>query len=95
MSSQVKINSEITSTEDFPTIESCIGNTPLVRLQRLPGETTNVLLGKLEGDNPAGSVKDRPAISMIARAEKRGEGVAALIRHEHAHTGFALLRDPG
>ena len=50
-----------------------IGNTPLVRLQRLPGATINVVLGKLEGNNPAGSVKDRPALSMIVEAEKRGD----------------------
>ena len=59
--------------EDFPTIEACVGHTPLVRVQRLPGDTSNVILAKLEGDNPAGSVKDRPAVSMITEAEKRGE----------------------
>ncbi len=48
---------------NFPTIESTIGNTPLVRLQRLPGKTSNTILVKLEGNNPAGSVKDRPALS--------------------------------
>ena len=58
---------------DYPTIEACIGNTPLVRLQRLPGVTSNTLLAKLEGNNPAGSVKDRPALSMIAEAETRGD----------------------
>ena len=58
---------------DFPTIEDTIGNTPLVRLQRIPGDTSNLILGKLEGNNPAGSVKDRPAISMIREAEGRGE----------------------
>jgi cysteine synthase B len=57
----------------YKTIEDCIGNTPLVRLKKLPGETSNVVLVKLEGNNPAGSVKDRPALSMIARAEARGE----------------------
>ena len=57
---------------DYPTIEACIGNTPLVRLQRMPGRTSNTLLAKLEGNNPAGSVKDRPALSMIAEAEARG-----------------------
>ena len=51
---------------DFPTLEDFVGNTPLVRLQRLPGETSNTVLVKLEGNNPAGSVKDRPALSMIA-----------------------------
>ena len=50
---------------NYPTIEAFIGNTPLVRLQRLPGVTSNTILVKLEGNNPAGSVKDRPAISMI------------------------------
>ena len=57
----------------YPTIEDFIGNTPLVRLQRLLGDTTNTLLVKLEGNNPAGSVKDRPALSMIQRAEERGD----------------------
>ena len=57
----------------YPTIEECIGNTPLVRLQRMVGDTSNILLAKLEGDNPAGSVKDRPAINMIKQAELRGE----------------------
>ena len=61
----------------YPTIEDAIGGTPLVRLQRLPGAAIaargNLILGKLEGDNPAGSVKDRAALSMIARAEARGE----------------------
>ena len=57
----------------FPTIEAFVGNTPLVRLQRLPGATSNTVLVKLEGNNPAGSVKDRPALSMIRQAEARGE----------------------
>ena len=52
----------------YPTIESCIGKTPLVALQRIPGKSSNTILVKLEGNNPAGSVKDRPAISMIQRA---------------------------
>ena len=56
----------------YPTLESTIGNTPLVRLQRLPGETGSTVLVKLEGNNPAGSVKDRPALSMIRHAEARG-----------------------
>eukprot|EP01132_Coremiostelium_polycephalum_P023414 gene23414-27871_t len=59
-------------TLQYPTIADCVGNTPLVRLQRLPGNTSNTLLLKLEGNNPAGSVKDRPALSMITRAELRG-----------------------
>ena len=76
----------------FPTIESFVGNTPLVRLQRLPGETTNVILAKLEGDNPAGSVKDRPALSMIRRAEERGEirPGDTLIEATSGNTGIAL-----
>ena len=61
---------------EFPTIADFIGNTPLVRLQRMPGETSNTILVKLEGNNPAGSVKDRPALSMIERAEQRAEIVA-------------------
>ena len=54
---------------NFPTIEDFVGNTPLVRLQRLPAASSSTLLVKLEGNNPAGSVKDRPAVSMIQRAE--------------------------
>ena len=57
---------------DYPTIESTVGHTPLVRLQRIQGVTTNRILVKLEGNNPAGSIKDRPALSMISRAEARG-----------------------
>ena len=57
----------------YPTIESFVGNTPLLRLQRLPGASSNQILVKLEGNNPAGSVKDRPAISMIRHAQERGE----------------------
>ncbi|NQV65819.1 MAG: pyridoxal-phosphate dependent enzyme, partial [SAR86 cluster bacterium] len=57
----------------YPTIESCIGETPLVRLQRLPGKTSNTVLVKIEGNNPAGSVKDRPAMNMIRAAEARGD----------------------
>jgi cysteine synthase B len=77
---------------NFPTIESLIGNTPLVRLQRLPGITTNAVLVKLEGNNPAGSVKDRPALSMIHRAEERGEirPGDTLIEPTSGNTGIAL-----
>ena len=77
---------------EFPTIESCIGNTPLVRLQRLPGDTHNTVLVKLEGNNPAGSVKDRPAMSMIARAEARGDIKPGdtLIEATSGNTGIAL-----
>jgi len=75
-----------------PTIEACVGNTPLVRLQRLPGETDNHILVKLEGNNPAGSVKDRPALSMIRRAEERGEinPGDTLIEATSGNTGIAL-----
>jgi S-sulfo-L-cysteine synthase (O-acetyl-L-serine-dependent) len=77
---------------DMPTIESCVGNTPLVRLQRLPGDTSNIIFGKLEGQNPAGSVKDRPALSMIRRAEERGEirPGDTLIEATSGNTGIAL-----
>ena len=77
---------------DFPTIESTIGNTPLVRLQRLPGGTSNTILGKLEGNNPAGSVKDRPVVSMIRHAEARGDITPGdtLIEATSGNTGIAL-----
>lgn len=77
---------------EFPTIESTVGNTPLVRLQRLPGETTNTILLKLEGNNPAGSVKDRPALSMINEAEVRGDIQPGdtLIEATSGNTGIAL-----
>jgi cysteine synthase B len=76
----------------FPIIESFIGNTPLVRLQRLPGNTSNNILVKLEGNNPAGSVKDRPALSMIRHAEQRGEISPGdtLIEATSGNTGIAL-----
>src|SRR3569832_116146 len=76
----------------FSTVEQFIGNTPLVRLQRLPGETTNVVLAKLEGNNPAGSVKDRAAMSMIRGAEARGEINLGdtLIEATSGNTGIAL-----
>jgi len=77
---------------DFPTIEDYIGNTPLVRLQRLAGDSNNTILVKLEGNNPAGSVKDRPALSMIQQAEsqsviKQGD---TLIEATSGNTGIAL-----
>lgn len=77
---------------DYPTIEDCIGETPLVRLQRLPGETSNAVLVKLEGNNPAGSVKDRPAINMIRRAEVRGDIKPGdtIIEATSGNTGIAL-----
>jgi len=76
----------------FKTLEDFIGNTPLVKLQRLPGKTSNVLLAKLEGNNPAGSVKDRPALSMIKRAHERGDIKAGdtLIEPTSGNTGIAL-----
>jgi len=76
----------------FPTIEDYVGSTPLVRLQRLPGQTSNVILAKLEGNNPAGSVKDRPALSMITQAEKRGDIKSGdvLIEATSGNTGIAL-----
>jgi len=74
------------------TVEDFVGNTPLVRLQRLPGATDNAILVKLEGNNPAGSVKDRPALSMIRRAEARGEirPGDTLIEATSGNTGIAL-----
>ena len=76
----------------YPTIDSSVGNTPLVRLQRLPGETSNTILAKMEGNNPAGSVKDRPALSMIQRAEERGDIKPGdvLIEATSGNTGIAL-----
>jgi len=78
-------------TVDYPTIEQCIGNTPLIRLQRMTSGNSTVLL-KLEGTNPAGSVKDRPAISMIAEAEARGDILPGdtLIEATSGNTGIAL-----
>lgn len=77
---------------DFPTIEAVVGQTPLVRLQRLPGKTSNTVLVKLEGNNPAGSVKDRPALSMINRAIERGDIKPgdALVEATSGNTGIAL-----
>ena len=74
------------------TLEDFIGNTPLVRLKRLPGETSNVVLAKLEGNNPAGSVKDRPALYMIKRAQERGDirPGDTLIEPTSGNTGIAL-----
>ncbi len=80
----------------YPTIEDAIGNTPLVALQRIGAQANaqrgNVVLGKLEGNNPAGSVKDRPAVSMIRRAEERGEIEPGdtLIEATSGNTGIAL-----
>jgi len=76
----------------FKTLEDFVGNTPLVRLKRLPGRTSNTILAKLEGDNPAGSVKDRPALSMIRRAQERGDIKPGdtLIEPTSGNTGIAL-----
>jgi S-sulfo-L-cysteine synthase (O-acetyl-L-serine-dependent) len=76
----------------YKTIEDTVGNTPLVRLQRIPGATSNVVLAKLEGNNPAGSVKDRPALSMVIEAEKRGQirPGDTLIEATSGNTGIAL-----
>ncbi|MBS1147883.1 MAG: Cysteine synthase, partial [Proteobacteria bacterium] len=76
----------------YKTIEDCVGNTPLVRLKRIPGVTSNTILVKLEGNNPAGSVKDRPALSMIEQAEARGEIKPGdtLIEATSGNTGIAL-----
>lgn len=76
----------------YPTIADCVGNTPLVRLQRLPGNTSNTILVKLEGNNPAGSVKDRPALMMINEAERRGDirPGDTLIEATSGNTGIAL-----
>ncbi|MEX2961427.1 cysteine synthase CysM [Microbulbifer sp. TYP-18] len=77
---------------DYPTIADCVGATPLVRLQRLQGETSNTILLKLEGNNPAGSVKDRPALSMVNQAEARGQIAPGdtLIEATSGNTGIAL-----
>jgi S-sulfo-L-cysteine synthase (O-acetyl-L-serine-dependent) len=86
----------MTSKPTYPTIEQAIGNTPLVALQRIGAAQNesrgNVVLGKLEGNNPAGSVKDRPALSMIARAQERGEIKPGdvLIEATSGNTGIAL-----
>jgi len=76
----------------YPTIDQCIGNTRLVRLQRMPGNSSNTILAKLEGDNPAGSVKDRPALSMIKHAQARGDIKPGdrLIEATSGNTGIAL-----
>ncbi len=78
--------------EDFPTLEDFVGNTPLVRLQRLVPQNNNIVMVKLEGNNPAGSVKDRPAMTMIQMAEDRGDIKPGdtLIEATSGNTGIAL-----
>jgi cysteine synthase B len=78
--------------KEIPTLESTVGNTPLVKLQRIGSDTGNLILAKLEGDNPAGSVKDRPALSMIKHAEERDEISPGdtLIEATSGNTGIAL-----
>ena len=77
---------------DYRTLSETVGNTPLVRVARMPGTTSNVILAKLEGNNPAGSVKDRPALSMVVEAEKRGtiKPGDTLIEATSGNTGIAL-----
>lgn len=77
---------------EYKSIEDTVGNTPLVRLKRMPGMTSNIVLVKLEGNNPAGSVKDRPALSMIDAAQARGEIKPGdtLIEATSGNTGIAL-----
>jgi len=76
----------------YKSIEDCVGNTPLVRLKRMPGNTSNTILVKLEGNNPAGSVKDRPALAMIDAAQARGDIKPGdtLIEATSGNTGIAL-----
>jgi cysteine synthase B len=83
---------EVIDIMEFSTIDQFVGNTPLVQLQRLPGDTSNAILVKLEGNNPAGSVKDRPALRMIRGAEERGEirPGDTLIEATSGNTGIAL-----
>ncbi len=92
----MSVESRSKAAPRYTTVEEVIGNTPLVRLVRIPGsgnaQRGNVILGKLEGNNPAGSVKDRPAISMIRRAEERGDIKPGdtLIEATSGNTGIAL-----
>lgn len=86
-------HSEVPDPSRYPTVESVVGNTPLVRLQRLaPRDSGSLVLAKLEGNNPAGSVKDRPAFAMIAAAESQGLLVpgATLVEATSGNTGIAL-----
>jgi cysteine synthase B len=78
--------------KQYPTVDAFVGNTPLVRLQRLPGDTSNIILAKLEGNNPAGSLKDRPVMMMIRQAQARGDIKPGdtLIEATSGNTGIAL-----
>ena len=80
----------------YPTIDQTVGNSRLVRLQRIPGKTSNTILAKLEGDNPAGSIKDRPAINMIKQAELRGDIKPGdrMVEATSGNTGIALAMAP-
>jgi cysteine synthase B len=80
------------SAIEYASVEDLVGGTPLVRLKRLPGDTSNIILGKLEGNNPAGSVKDRAALSMITQAEAEGRIAPGdtLIEATSGNTGLAL-----
>src|SRR5215212_7159685 len=83
---------EVVDPASWKTLEHCVGRTPMVRLKRVPGKTSNIVLAKLEGNNPAGSVKDRPALSMIQRAQQRGDIKPGdtLIEPTSGNTGIAL-----
>ena len=80
------------NSKDFPTLQDFVGNTPMVRLQRIGADRNNIIMVKLEGNNPAGSVKDRPAMSMIQMAEERGDIKPGdtLIEATSGNTGIAL-----
>ena len=80
------------TASEYASVEDLVGGTPIVQLKRLPGDTSNIILGKLEGNNPAGSVKDRAALSMISQAEAEGRIVQGdtLIEATSGNTGIAL-----
>ncbi|MDA8554010.1 cysteine synthase CysM [Luminiphilus sp.] len=80
------------TASEYASVEDLVGGTPIVKLKRLPGDTSNIILGKLEGNNPAGSVKDRAALSMISQAEAEGRIVQGdtLIEATSGNTGIAL-----
>ena len=86
------LKTKVSQSIEYPTIDACIGQTPLIRLQRLNENSTNTILLKLEGNNPAGSVKDRAALSMIVKAEQRGDihQGDTLIEATSGNTGIAL-----